>query len=70
MAALASSQAVIALEQLAAKYLDATVGPFWAQEITAAAVVAVLYIGRHGLKAALAKTVQTVKAVWAPAPPA
>lgn len=64
VAALASSQAAVAVEQLVSSYLNAGVGPFWSQEIMAAVVVAVLYVGRHGLKAALGKVGTTGKSVW------
>lgn len=64
VAALASSQAALALEQLVGKYLDASVGAFWEQEIMAAATIAVLYIGRNGLKAAFGKVVSAAKGVW------
>lgn len=71
VAALTSSQVAIAVEQLVSNYLNAGVGPFWSQEIMAAGIAAVLYIGRNGLKAALGKTVKIAKGVWAPpAPPA
>ena len=71
VAAVTASQAAIAVEQLLSTYLNASVGSFWSQEIMAAVVVAVLYIGRNGLKAALGKVVSVAKAVWAPpAPPA
>ena len=70
VAALAASQAAVALEQIASKYLSASVGAFWEQEIMAAVTVAVLYIGRNGLKTALGKLVGSAKAVWAPAKPA
>lgn len=66
VAALAASQAAVAVEQLAARYLDASIGAFWEQEIMAAATIAVLYVGRHGVKAALAKVVASARAVWAP----
>lgn len=67
VAALATTQAALAVEQLLAKYLDTAVGSFWEQEIMAAATVVVLYIGRHGLKAALGKALSSLKAVWSPA---
>lgn len=66
LAALASSQAAVALEQLAENDLDVHVGTFWSKEIIAGGVVAVLYIGRHGLKAALGKVAATAKSIWAP----
>lgn len=65
LAALASSQAALAVEQLLAKYLDAHVGALWEQEIMAGLTVAVLYVGRHGLKAAFGKVASTLKRVWA-----
>lgn len=68
VAALSSSQAVIAIEQLVSRYLNASVGAFWEQEIMAAATIIVLYIGRHGIRAAVLKVVSTVKSVWAPSP--
>lgn len=69
--AVVSSQAVIAVEQLVNTYLNASVGPFWSQEIMAAGVALVLYVGRHGVKAALGKVVKTAKSVWTgPAPSA
>lgn len=66
VAALASSQAALALEQLAGRYLDASVGSFWEQELMAGFTIAVLYIGRHGLKAALGKVAASLRAVWSP----
>ena len=63
-AAVVSSQAVIAAEQLVSTYLNASVGPFWSQEIMAAGVALVLYIGRHGIKAALSKVAGTAKSAW------
>lgn len=69
VAALAASQAALAAEQLLSKYLTASVGAFWEQEIMAAATVAVLYVGRHGIKAALGNAVETAKRVWAPPKP-
>lgn len=65
-AALLSSQAAVAVEQLVQRYLSAGLGPFWGKELMAAVVVAVLYVGRHGLRAALVKALATVRAVWAP----
>lgn len=64
VAAVTASQAAIAVEQLLSQYLNASVGPFWAQEIMAAVVVAVLYIGRNGLKSALGKVAGAGKSVW------
>ena len=64
VAAVTASQAAIAVEQLLSTYLNASVGPFWSQEIMAAVVVAVLYIGRNGLKAALGKVVSVAKSTW------
>lgn len=70
VAALFSTQAAVALEALIQRYLSAGLGPFWGKEAMAAAVIVVLYVGRHGIKAAFAKVVETTKAVWAPpAPP-
>lgn len=69
-AAVVSSQAVIAVEQLVSTYLNASVGPFWSQEIMAAGVVIVLYIGRNGLRAAGNKVVSTLRAVWTGPSPA
>jgi len=66
VAALVSSQAAVALEQLAENYLDVHVGNFWSKEIIATGIVGVLYVGRHGLKAALGKVVSTAKSIWAP----
>ena len=63
-AALAASQAALAVEQLVSKYLSASVGSFWEQEIMAAVTVCVLYIGRNGLRAALAKVKGTAKSIW------
>lgn len=64
VAALASSQAAVAVEQLVNTYLNSSVGPFWSQEIMAAVVVVVLYIGRNGLKAALAKVKSSGVSIW------
>lgn len=64
VAALASSQAAVAAEQLLSKYLNASVGSFWSQEIMAAVVISVLYIGRNGLKAAFGKVVGAGKSIW------
>lgn len=64
VAALASSQAALAIEALVAKYLGAHLGTFWSQEVIAASTVAVLYIGRNGLKRALGKIGATLKSVW------
>lgn len=66
VAALVSSQAAVALEQLGENYLDVHVGSFWSKEIMAGAIVSVLYVGRHGLKAALGKIASTAKGIWAP----
>ena len=66
VAALLSSQGAVALEQLVSRYLNAYAGPFWSQEIMAAVIVVVLYVGRNGLKAALAKVVATAKSLWVP----
>lgn len=66
MAAVVSSQAAIAVEQLVSHYLNSSVGPFWSQEIMAVAIGAVLYIGRNGLKAALGKVVSSARSLWAP----
>lgn len=70
IAALSSSQAVIAIEQLVSRYLGASVGAFWEQEIMAAATVVILYIGRHGLRAAFARVFSQAKSIWAPPAPA
>lgn len=67
VAALVSSQAALAIEQLVSTYLNSSVGPFWSQEIMAAAVAVVLYIGRDGIKGALLKVKTTVKSLWSPA---
>jgi hypothetical protein len=64
VAVLASTQAAVAGEEILSKYLDANVGSFWSKEIMAGAAIAVLYIGRHGIKAALGKVASTGKAVW------
>lgn len=66
VAALVSSQAAVALEQLGENYLDLRVGPFWSKEIMAGTIVCVLYVGRHGLKAGLGKIAATAKSIWAP----
>lgn len=66
VAAILSSQAALAVEQLVSHYLNADVGPFWSQEIMAAFTGAVLYVGRDGLKAALLKIVDEAKSLWAP----
>lgn len=66
VAAVVSSQAALAVEQLAATYLNSSVGPFWSQEIMAAAVAVVLYIGRDGIKGALLKVKATARSLWSP----
>jgi steroid 5-alpha reductase family enzyme len=66
LAALVSSQAALAVEQLVGHYLNASVGSFWSQEIMAAAIAAVLYVGRNGLRAALLKVLTTARSLWIP----
>lgn len=70
IAALASSQIAIAGEQLLSRYLNAKLGAFWEQEIMAGVTIAVLYVGRDGVKGAFLKAVDLVKSMWAPAAPA
>lgn len=66
VAALVSSQAAVAVEQLGETYLNAHIGPFWSKEIIAAVTITVLYVGRHGIKAALVKVWATAKNLWSP----
>jgi hypothetical protein len=64
LAALMVSQAAVAAESFSSNYLNASVGPVWSREIVSAGVVAVLYVGREGLRKALVQVGGTVKRVW------
>lgn len=64
IAALATSQAALAVEAIVGRYLGAHLGPFWSQEAIAGATVVVLYVGRNGLRRALGKVAASLKSVW------
>jgi len=59
-----ASHAAIAVETLVQKYAHAQVGTFWEKELVADVSTVVLYVGRNGLKAAVAGVCQTVKSAW------
>lgn len=76
-AAAASAGAAIGVQWLVQRYAHVALSDYWKAAVSSGATVTVLYVGKHGVKAALARVWSGPRKVWTgaqtpppPAPPA
>ena len=54
----------IGAQWLVQRYAHAALSDYWKTALTSGATVAVLYVGKHGLKAAVGRLLNGPKTVW------
>ena len=69
LAAAASSLLAIGVQWLLERYAHVRLDGYWKAASTGGASVVVLYVGKHGLKAALGRVWNGPKIVWSGAEP-
>lgn len=64
IAAFVAAQSAVAVQWLLERYAHRSLTDNWKAEVVADVTVAVLYVGRNGLKAALQRSLGAARALW------
>lgn len=67
VATLIATKLVEAVQAILTVYFHKTLPAFWQTELTSDFAVAVLYVGKDGIKGALVRVAALAKRVWSPA---
>lgn len=63
-AAFAAGAVTIGAQWLVQRYAHAALSDYWKTALTSGVTVSVLYVGKHGLRAAFARILNGPKTVW------
>lgn len=69
-AAALAGAVTIGAQWLVQRYAHAALSDYWKTALDSAVTVAVLYVGKHGLRAAISRILNGPKTIWTGAPSA
>lgn len=69
VAAAVASGAAIGAQWLVQRYAHVQLSDYWKAAVTSGATISVLYVGKHGVKSALARLWNGPKKIWTGTPP-